>query len=232
MFASTFQDFYCFIIMLKNISLWSALVSALLLSSCSGEKSSQESDTSACSYRYQSAFTEVKWTAFKFTEKLGVSGKFDEFEVIPGKDSGSIEGILNGLTFSIAVSSVNSENPDRDAKIKAHFFGSMQETTDIQGKIVSVNMQDSLSGEAKVEIGLNQLTKEVPMKLEINGLQLMLKGEIDLTQWNAQSSVDSLNQICYDLHKGSDGKSVLWPNVSIEVKSTLLKLCPESSAKQ
>lgn len=226
-FASTFPSFYCYHSMKKSFVLLTVITS-LFLGSCGGEKSSQESTETSCAYRYQSAFTEIKWTAYKFTEKLGVSGRFDEFEVIPGADSGSIKGIVDGLTFSIPVASVNSDNPDRDAKIKAHFFGSMQETSEIRGKIVSVNLTDSLQGQATVEIVLNQQSQTIPMSIEINGLQLTLKGEIDLTQWNAQSSVDSLNQVCYDLHKGADGKSVLWPSVSLEVKSTLLRICPQN----
>jgi len=54
---------------------------------------------------------------------------------------------------------------------------------------------------------------------------LSLSGTIDLNSWNAQSSVDSLNVICHDLHIGADGVSKLWSEVDLEIATILSKDC-------
>ncbi|MCB0756634.1 MAG: hypothetical protein KDB98_13620, partial [Flavobacteriales bacterium] len=52
-----------------------------------------------------------------------------------------------------------------------------------------------------------------------------LVGTLDLAKWNALASADSLNKVCYDLHKGADGVSKLWPDVKLEISANLKEDC-------
>ena len=78
--------------------------------------------------------TTVKWTAYKTTDKKAVGGTFTtlNFET---KSGSSPEEALNGLDFSIPISSLftNDETNTRDAKIKDAFFGAMLDTEFLKG---------------------------------------------------------------------------------------------------
>ena len=213
-----------------KLKILSILPALLLWASCSNQQQGEQSEeSSACTYEYQSAYTTVKWTAYKFTEKLGVGGAFDEFEVTPGAENSSISGLLDGLSFNIQTSSTNTANPERDQKIMQYFFGELNNNNQIEGRITELSMNDSTGGTAQIELKMNNATKSIPAEVLLEGNEVVLKAEINVADWNAQHAIDSLNQVCYDLHKGADGISKLWPDVSIEVRSALKKNCPEVS---
>ncbi len=64
----------------------------------------------------------MSWTAYKTTEKIGVGGSFTEITLNDTKTGTSPEAILEGATFSIPVSSLFTDNDDRDSKLKEFFF--------------------------------------------------------------------------------------------------------------
>ncbi|MEH0155860.1 YceI family protein [Limibacter armeniacum] len=186
-----------------------------------------ETKTEKQVFTFDKANTSVLWTAFKFTEKAGVGGKFDEFEVTPKVTSAeSPMAIMNALTFSIPVSSVNSSNPDRDGKLREHFFGKMANTEAITGTIKAVEGDDK-AGTATVTVKLNDVEKDLSMKYTVSEKEddapgtIRLTGTIDVAEFGATPALEALNGVCEDLHKGSDGKSVLWPTVDVVVKSVL-----------
>ena len=65
------------------------------------------------------------------------------------------------------------------------------------------------------------MTNEVPVTVVVNGNEFALEGVIDLNLFNGQSAIDSLNYVCKDVHKGADGITKLWPDVAINVSTTL-----------
>ena len=46
---------------------------------------------------------------------------------------------------------------------------------------------------------------------------------MQLKDWNALGALESLNKVCFDLHKGADGVSKTWEDVAIEVSTFLRK---------
>ena len=52
-----------------------------------------------CTYQYAKDSTRVAWTAYKFTEKVGVGGKFDEFEVTGNTSGQTPEEIVQSISF-------------------------------------------------------------------------------------------------------------------------------------
>lgn len=173
-----------------------------------------------CTYSYDPASTEFKWTAYKFTEKAGVGGSFDKIEA-RGLKSGSPEEVFGGLSFTVKTDSVNSGNETRDPKIRDSFFRTMQPDGDISGSVKSMG-----DGKAVVNIAFNGQSRDVAMEYGVDEAGVFTaSGEIDVNEWGAQESLAALNKVCEDLHKGEDGKSKLWPDVSLSVKSTLKKDC-------
>lgn len=160
----------------------------------------------------------IKWTAYKFTEKVGVSGTFDNVTSETAMNDGSIQELLQDATFSIETRSVNSQLQLRDDRIYNAFFTTVGAET-ITGKFVAVD-----EGQGQVLITLGKHSGQADFSY--NHLQdtLVITSTIDLVSWNAEEGVTALNEVCKDGHTGADGISKLWPDVDIEVKVPVKKL--------
>ncbi|MFK8039302.1 MAG: YceI family protein [Crocinitomicaceae bacterium] len=198
-------------------------LSSLILLSCSGEveKKAEIETPQPCIYKYDDATTTVGWTAFKFTEKTGVNGVFNTVNVLFSEATDDLFKTLTGASFTIPVESVDSKNEDRDAKINAHFFGAMSSTDLISGLVKSIN-----ETEATIELTMNGMSKDYIGAVTVEGETIGFSATINLTDFEAEFAIDSLNTICKDLHTGTDGISKLWTEVDINVKTTLKKDCP------
>ena len=210
---------------------WLILFTALTLGlvSCTGssnkksENTGSEEDQEAAEFVYQPEYTSIKWTAYKYTKRVGVSGTFNSYEVELGSNKATPKDALSGLSFTIPTSSNDSKNEDRDGKIAEHFFGTMMNTENITGEVVNVTGSDS-SGKARVAITMNNITHEVDANYSIVGGKVKLNTSLQMADWKAESSISALNKVCKDLHTGEDGISILWPDVDVEVVSTLRSL--------
>ena len=81
------------------------------------------------------------------------------------------------------------------------------------------------SGSASLDLDFNKLKHSYPVTFEITDQTLTLVGTIDVIAIGLGEGIQKLNEVCSDLHKGTDGKSKLWPTVDIKVTSTLSKKC-------
>ncbi|AZQ61939.1 YceI family protein [Flammeovirga pectinis] len=213
---------------MKNIFnnvIWVALIAIAASCGTSSNKTEKSSTTkteateahSHTHYSYDPAATVVSFTAFKTTDKVGVNGKFEKFDV--KTQTTEVENaidILNGLSFSIPVNSVETNDKSRNGKIVKYFFGTLANTADITGVVKSVN-----AGKALVAITMNGITKDVELTAKADKNVVVLKGVIDVVNWNGMDAINALNKICYDLHKGADGKSKLWSDVDLFIKAKL-----------
>ena len=127
----------------------------------------------------------ANWTAYKFTERAGVSGVFDEIIIKDKMYGATIKDVLTGVKFEIPVTSINSNNPERDKKIANSFFGSMNKTTALKGSINSINGNNK-QGTCKVSLQMNDLTKPLNMEYHlVDDSYYVLKGIIDLNDWGS-----------------------------------------------
>lgn len=221
--------------MKKTLSLL-AVVTALSITSCKKEKEQSKEETTSnetpdlfestkCTYALDTLQTTVQWTAFKTSAKIGVGGKFDTVSIIDQDSTAtSVADLLNGLAFSIQTSSTNTNNPDRDKKIIGSFFGSMVITNEITGAITTASGKDN-AGTCTALLTLNGQEKEVPLNYAVEDNKIKLTGAIDVTNFNAQGPLAALNDVCTDLHKGDDGKSILWPNVDLNISVPITADC-------
>lgn len=193
-----------------------------LLSACSPQGDEQQKTESAdnCQYTYADGSVQVTWTAYKTTERVGVSGTFDTVRIAGTVQGATINEVLANASFVIPTTSVNSSNPDRDSKIFKHFFSSMVGTSELKGKVLEASEEELI-----VLLTMNNITDTIPFVLNGSDSTLSLEGKIELADFQALNSVDSLNQVCFDLHKGADGVSKLWPDVKLEVSAKLNRVC-------
>jgi len=203
--------------MKKLSTLALALFVAFQLTSCGSDKKDDKKDkkVSNAAYVLSDAKSKVEWTAYKFTEKTPVKGQFRKVNITAGGEGNTIKEAIDNAEFSIPISSVFTMNTDRDYKIKKFFFGIMQDPELLSGKLMIEN--DSVG---HAHLTMNGVTSKLPFKYNIQGKNFSMSTTMDVVNWNAQSSIDSLNAVCNDLHKGLDGVSKLWSEVAININTT------------
>lgn len=181
------------------------------------EKTEQSTEEKSGKFNYAAGDAEVGWTAYKFTEKVGVSGVFENIEITGTESAETPEGVFANAAFTIPINSINSNDEGRDHKIQEFFFGTLDETSKMTGKLVSFGDD----GTAVFTLSMNGTVQEVTGEYEVEDNVLSLVSNIDVSAWGAESGIAALNKVCDELHKGEDGKSVLWPDVKINIKAAL-----------
>ncbi len=166
-------------------------------------------------YSLKTAENSINFTAYKTTEKVPVKGVFKKVNVLKGGEGNSVKEAINGTEFEIPISSIETKDNGRNLKIRKFFFGVMENTVSLTGKLMIDN--DS-TGTA--DFTMNGLTTKLPFTYSIDGKAFTMNTTMDVNKWNAQSAIDSLNVVCKDLHKGADGVSKTWNEVAINVIST------------
>ena len=113
------------------------ILSFFILFSFEACKKSQKDKTKSVEgiYKVVDSTATVKWTAYKTTDKLPVSGVFNIVNITKSVGGKTPQSALNNLEFSIPVSSIFSKNEERDGKLKKLFFGVMASTSLLTGTI-------------------------------------------------------------------------------------------------
>ncbi len=189
------------------------------LTSCKKEASkSTEQKEAPTTEKKQAAFSlenadnTISWTAYKTTDKVPVKGQFKKVNITSGGKGDNAKDAINNAEFSVPVSSIFTNDSSRDFKIRKFFFGVMDKTELLSGKLVLEN--DSLG---YTDITMNGVTKKLPFNYTLNGKTFSLKAAMKISDWKAEKALDSLNAVCKDLHKGADGVSKTWDDVAIEI---------------
>ena len=207
-----------------------ALLSAALVSCNYQEEKEKDTDIEVkdiqnCVYTYNPDKTDLNFTAYKFIRKAGVGGTLTGLQV-EGELSGAVpKDILESLSFSIPTSTVETNNMDRNKKIDSLFFGSFSGSPMITGSVVKL---DEASGMATLEITMNEISKNIEGKYELDDAKFSFSTDINVNEWNAQEGIEKLNEACYDLHtdvENGDTVSKLWPDVTLEFETVLDKKC-------
>ncbi len=178
----------------------------------------QEQKIAKISYAIDIEKSHINWTAYKTSEKVPVKGKFNKFNIENVQNrSGAVEA-LDGLKFSIPVSSIFSNDSIRDGKLNKFFFGIMKNTELISGTL-SLGSENS----GVVDLTMNGITNKLPVNYTLNGEVVTIKANMSLDNWQAQLAIEALNEACKLLHTGADGIPKTWSEVDIEVSAHLKK---------
>ena len=198
---------------MKKSTLFLIALTLIITTSCKKEKTvivPEVKTSNAKTFSVIGETSTVKWTAFKTTDKVAVKGKFNTINITNSKKATTVEEALNGILFSIPVSSIFSNETTRDSKLKQFFFGAMKNTEFISGTF-DINETGSFAN-----ITMNGISKSIPVKLNIDGQTVKFSNTINLNDWDLGNALASINKACFDLHKGSDGVSKTWDEVEIE----------------
>ena len=77
------------------------------------EKTEQSTEDKSGKFSYEAGDAEVGWTAYKFTEKVGVSGVFENIEITGTESAETPEGVFANAAFTIPINSINSNDEGR-----------------------------------------------------------------------------------------------------------------------
>ena len=192
--------------------LFSALFSSYLASA-------QTPAAGACTYSYKPDALKIEWTAYKFTEKKGVLASFPVFSLDAPATANSAQELFEKTSIEIDPQGLESGDPGRNENIKKFFFKKMIGTK-IKGQIVSFSPAIS-----KIKIEMNGISKVVPFRMKIDGGKYVAETDIDIMDFKMKKPLEALNKGCYDLHKGSDGKSKTWTAVSLSLSTDVVENC-------
>ncbi|NOT80157.1 MAG: YceI family protein [Bacteriovoracaceae bacterium] len=169
-----------------------------------------------CKYHYNNDASKVSWVAFKTPKKVGVNVAFDKITITPKKLSAKrIEDLVEGSTFTIDTTTVNSKNPERDEKLKNFFFTSKGKPVLINGKVLS--FKDNL---LEVELKINDSKKNIIMKTSIADKNFSAIGSIDVLDFALSENLGLINEACKELHEGKT-----WSDVEIKIESAFEQKC-------
>ncbi|MFT5600607.1 MAG: hypothetical protein ACI8Q1_000030 [Parvicella sp.] len=217
---------------MKKNWIYSIALPVLFLVSCGGAEDANEvkkeapgatPETSQTVPTYSAVEgTEViKWTGFKLAEKVGVDGKFETFEVSGyNQEAVTISELMKEVTISMDITSVKTGDESRDGKVIKSFFGTMDESSVLKAKVLTFNED----GTATIAINMNNQIIERAMTWELyKETSLTLSGNINVPDWGAQPSLDSLNVVCEAKHKGEGDLAITWPDVDISATVNVVK---------
>ena len=166
--------------------------------------------TQNCTYK----LTEAKpgWTAYKFTEKTGVSGSFNTTTLSSANAGPSLAAAIQGVTMTIDPASVSSGNEGRDM-------------TDLTAGVVAVKGDDK-AGTVDVNIGMNGISKTIsfPYEMAEDGT-LTAKADMEMMDFGLKAAFDSIHTACKLLHTGADGVAKTWTDVALSITAKIAKEC-------
>jgi hypothetical protein len=189
----------------------------------SSETAAQKMEGHSCAYSYSDSSSTFKWTAYKYTKKVGVSGSFKEIraKINDQQTHTSAKSLLTGMSFAAATQSVESGLPLRDTRIAKNFFGILTNTKEIQATIKSLDGNTGI-----LEITMNNVTKDIPLTYKKTRKDsVTITATVDVNDFQGQKAIASLQEVCKGGHTGEDGKTVLWPDVDIIWTTVLEKKC-------
>lgn len=182
---------------------------------------SQVAYAESCTYELAKDSLTVGYTAFKTTQKLGVNGSFKKTEVTGKTQGKSLAELASTLQVRVDAASSDTTNPARDLTLKEFFFSKLK--GGITGSLKGLNEKEHT---VLLTLGFNDKQKDVPLKYEVTEEKnFKATGSIDLLEFGANDAYNSIHKKCEDLHKGPDGVSKTWTDVSINLKATINKVC-------
>lgn len=172
-----------------------------------GERTAEKDENVTYSYAHENSVME--WTAFKFVSKAPVKGTFNKIIVSSVTEAKDIKTLAESFGFTIPVSSIETLDESRNAKIIKFFFGTLS-TEELAGRIVTL----AADGTAELEVTMNNITGIVSGTYEITDNYFSFKATMDIAKWNTDKAINVLNENCKENHT-ENGITKVWSEVDL-----------------
>ncbi|PAF52474.1 YceI family protein [Helicobacter sp. 13S00477-4] len=151
---------------------------------------------------------QTTWTAYKTTDKVAVSGTFDNIQYKFGKKNNSISTTLEGATATIDPMKVNLHDDVKNKNVKDFFFSQFKKGG-IKVTFKNV-MEGKDQGTILAMVKMNEKNVKVPMQYTIKDGKFIATGVLDIMEFALNDAFKKLALGCHDLHEG-----VTWSQVTI-----------------
>ena len=172
------------------------------------------------SYSFDSNKAKIIWKGFKTTDRIQVTGQFEQFDSSRDmKQFDSLDGLIDGLDFSISTSSSASGDPVRDLNLKDYFFKLLTSNFRLTGSLGYPNNN-------LIPVTFNTLlgSKTVELSYFFENSVVEIKGIIDIgIDLGGVMAYESIHQQCEQLHTGGDGVSKTWSEVEVLVRVPIIR---------
>lgn len=175
-----------------------------------------------CTYLVNPQDIELKFTGYKFTEKVAVSGSFKDIKWSFASGYQQLSSLLSSASVWIDSHSIDAGNAARNKNITKGLFQNIAGGRYIKGLINEVS-SDSKSVNLKLFLGHFEV--DIPMTLHPDNSVFILSGALDLVKARMKDAFQSLAKICGPFHQGKDGKRKTWPVVDLEVRAKYTEKC-------
>lgn len=205
----------------------------VLFSSVAFNSARAGASTDVCNYEVDSTSVRVDWTAFKTSQKVGVSGNFAEVVLAGELSNRDISKLFEDLEaeISLAPASIKTGNPARDQTLFDHFFKLFAHSKvedAIHGQIKKMKFnKDRSGGTFDLKVTMNNKTKLVPFKFDLVKGDFTATGSIDVLDFGLSKALADLHKACEALHTGADGVSKTWPNVDLKLVAKIKSNCAQ-----
>ncbi len=156
----------------------------------------------------------IRWTAYKTTAKVPVSGTFKDFSYRLNTNADAPNALLDKASVSIKSASVFSGNAGRDQILRDAFFQMMMDTNLIELRTAGWEPTTNI-----LHTVIRMNNREIPVDFTVKQKDGFLQGEarIDVVkQFKAGRALYNLHTMCEDKHTGKDGVSKTWPDVHLQ----------------
>ncbi|MDE3740783.1 YceI family protein [Maribacter polysaccharolyticus] len=207
---------------MKRIHLFTLGLLLILGSSCKQTKKENSEQQEASKEVVGDSFviipdsTKVNFTAYKTTDKVPVGGQFKKISISNAKTGSTPLEALDGIEFSIPVSSLFTNDPTgiRDPKLLEFFFGVMKDT-----ELISGTFKSTADKKCSIDVTLNGETSNIPLEYTMDTENnITFNGVMELENWKALDAVASIHEACKILHTGPDGVSKTWSEVAVKAQ--------------
>jgi len=211
--------------MKKGIFILAAITTALTLSSCGDEDTTEaemdEEEKEICFYHYDDASSDFEWTGYKTSAKVGVKGSFNEMTITGDESSDDAIALLESLSFTMSTATVETADEARNKKIAESFFGVMESTEMITGNVKKL----SDDGKAVISITMNGVAADIDGIYTLEDGKFEFTSSVDVSMWSAIDALSSLSAVCSEKHTGDDGELKTWSEVGLMFSTQLTSDC-------
>lgn len=177
-----------------------------------------------CDFKYNHDSSLLEWTAYKFTNRAPVKGHFKSIKV-DAKPAKAVTELLKSTTFEIDATTVDAGDPARNTNVREFFFKVAVADGKMRGQVTKVTGNDE-KGTLDVKFTINGkvVTQSFDYTVDKKN-RFVARAESDILRFGWKDALSSLNEACKELHKGEDGESKTWSDVSLYVTTVLNTKC-------